>query len=430
MHPWVKLVATRPSFRRLWLSGVVSLVGDWLGFVAVSLLTVDHGGGPFALAVLLAAHHLPHALLAPVAGVIADRMDRKRLLVVANVAEGLLTLVAALAASGGHAAIVTLIILVRGAVGAFVVPAESAALPRILHVRDRDDDGRDDHGEDAPNHANALVDANALVSATWSVTFVIGMAAGGALAVFGPVIALVLDAASFGIAALLLAPIPALVPEGAGKDVPRTVRGAFAAMSRDVGEGLAYARRDPSLLRAVFAKSPLAIAGGAGWITLNLVAADVRPLGTAAVSLGILQAVRGVGTGIGPLAGSALLARGQPSGRVLHIAATLGIGAMALFALCNHPIWLLATALVWGVGSGANWVVSTAQMQRLAEDRVMGRLAATDNLATTLAQVVGALVGGALVAVTSVAAHAVWLGAAVGAISWIALARATEARSA
>src|SRR6476469_8073660 len=103
MHAWASLLRSRPHFRRLWASGVVSLVGDWLGFVAVSLLTVGHGGGALGLAVLLAAHALPHALLSPIAGVVADRMDRRRLMVLANVAQGALTVVAAIFAARGSA---------------------------------------------------------------------------------------------------------------------------------------------------------------------------------------------------------------------------------------------------------------------------------------------------------------------------------------
>ncbi len=71
MSGWVHLIVARPEFRRLWLSGVVSLTGDWLGFVAVSLLTLGSGGGALGLAILLAAHMLPHALLAPVAAAAA-----------------------------------------------------------------------------------------------------------------------------------------------------------------------------------------------------------------------------------------------------------------------------------------------------------------------------------------------------------------------
>src|SRR5206468_1925066 len=73
MRTWKTLLLTRPDFQRLWLSGVISLVGDWLSFVAVSVLTLEHGGGALGLAVVLAAHGLPQVLASPIAGVVADR---------------------------------------------------------------------------------------------------------------------------------------------------------------------------------------------------------------------------------------------------------------------------------------------------------------------------------------------------------------------
>src|SRR5262245_23484063 len=98
----LRLLRLRPAFRRLWLAGIVSLVADWLGFVAVSLLALDRGGGPGALALVLAVHALPHALFAPIAGAIADRFDRRRVLLAAPIAQASLTALMALAAARGE----------------------------------------------------------------------------------------------------------------------------------------------------------------------------------------------------------------------------------------------------------------------------------------------------------------------------------------
>src|SRR5688572_7116099 len=104
-HSWrmsfVALLGARPAFRRFWTSYLVSLLGDWMSFVAVSVLSLASGSGPVSLALLLAAHALPAAVLAPVAGALADRLDRRRLILGANVAQGLLTLAMALAAASG-----------------------------------------------------------------------------------------------------------------------------------------------------------------------------------------------------------------------------------------------------------------------------------------------------------------------------------------
>src|SRR4051812_27969054 len=152
-----------PQLRRLWLASTISLLGDWLSFVAVSLLALDRGGGASSLAVVLAVHALPRALLAPLAGTLADRFDRRRVLVGAAVVQAALTALMALAALAGAVLAVQALVLARSAVGAFVVPAETAALRGVVPEED-------------------LLRANTLLSSTWSVTYVAGMALGGVLA--------------------------------------------------------------------------------------------------------------------------------------------------------------------------------------------------------------------------------------------------------
>src|SRR5262249_39992430 len=148
---------------------------------------------------------------------------------------------------------------------------------------------------------------------------------------------ILLDALSFVLAAGLLRGLPAMLPEGAdgkraaakesegraateseGRAATSTQvegRGAGAgsslgALVRSVPAEMRIAFRHslerPALFRAVFAKAPVALAGGAGWLVLNLVADRSTAFGAGALTLGILQAVRGAGTGLGPLAVSSL----------------------------------------------------------------------------------------------------------------------------
>ena len=94
MSAYLALLRGRPHYRTIWAAELVSITGDWFSLVAVSILAAsaspDKGG--LALATVLAAHLLPQALLAPVAGWLADRFDRRALLVGGNFVEGLLTL--------------------------------------------------------------------------------------------------------------------------------------------------------------------------------------------------------------------------------------------------------------------------------------------------------------------------------------------------
>jgi predicted MFS family arabinose efflux permease len=259
-------------------------------------------------------------------------------------------------------------------------------------------------------HEDELLAANAFLSGTWSVTYVAGMAAGGALATLGPALAMTLDAASFLGAALLLRSLPPLLPDRAAAPAG-PVLGRLPA---DLREALAHAWARPDLFRAVFAKAPVAVAAGGGFIVLNLVANDRAPFRSAAFSLGLLQAVRGAGTGLGPILAAAWVRRGRSSEAVGKLAVALAMGAITVFALGPPAALLLPVVFLWGAGSGSNWVLSSADVQRLAPDRFVGRLAAVDDLAVTLGQVVGALAGGAVADAAGLPAAAAWVSLGLG----------------
>ena len=368
----MSLLRGNAAFRRLWAAGAVSLVGDWLSFVAVAALALGSGGGPFALALLFAAHALPGAVLAPVAGAIVDGFDRRRVLVAADVLAALATLGMVGAALAGIVTAIPLLLLSRSAIVALVPPGESAAVRRLVAESE-------------------LLPANTILAATWSVAYVAGMALGGFATLLGPALALALDAASFAIAAALHATLPALpVPSR-----ERTLGAVLRDVPRDTVAALRVAADHRPLLRAVLGKAPFGLAGGAGWLALNLVGASVQPFGAAALSFGILQAIRGAGTGIGPIVAARLAARGVAE-RALHAATVvLAFGAIATLAFATSTTALAVAVLAWGTGTGANWVLCHAAMQRHSNDAVIGRLAAFDELLVTLAMVASAFVAAA-----------------------------------
>lgn len=402
----LNLLRERPLFRRLWLGEVISLLGDWMSFVAVSLLALREGGGVIGLALVLVGHSLPHALLAPLAGALADRLDRRRLMISANLAEAALTAGMAVAAARGNVTAVQLLVFARASVAAFLPPVQSAALRRVV----REDE---------------LLTGNALLSLTWSVMFAVGMAAGGLIAALGPTLALAIDATSFIGAALLLRALPPMRAEGRSA-ADGGIFKALTSVRRDMVAAVHYARTRPAMLTAVLAKSPLAVAGGAAWVLLNLSATEIALLGSGAITLGVLQCVRGVGTGVGPLFSASLLRRGTSMNAALALSAVTAFGGIGLLAASEHAGGLrlavaLAATLAWGSGIGSNWVLSSAEIQRLAPDRFLGRLSAIDLLLHTASMCGAALAGAALVDKTGIPAAAAWLALALGVPMWLGI---------
>lgn len=373
-----ELLVRRPSFRLLWAAGAISLIGDWLGFVAISRLALDQGGGPLSLALVYAAHVLPHTWALPITGVVADRFDRRRLLVMVPLIQAVLTLAMAVVAARGALVPLQVLVVVRATFAAFMPPAETAAL---RHTVEPDE----------------LVRANALMGGTWSVAYVLGMALGGALAVLGPGTALVLDALSFFLGALFMMGLPAMQPPAENGSHSRLDRAFVLNIPRDLKNAFDYARARGNLFRAMLGKAPVALGGGAGWMLLNLVADQAKPLGTAAMSLGILQAVRGAGTGIGPIAVTWMSRGATPSRTLERVAVIMSFSSIIIFTWSpSVPALLLAMTLFWGMGTGANWVVTAANLQRLAPDAMIGRLSSIDELWVTACMVLGVVIAALL----------------------------------
>lgn len=374
MRSALHLLRRAPGFRRLYFADSISLIGDWFSLVAVSSSALATGSDAApALAATLAAHMLPQSLVAPFAGWLVDRLEKRRVLVVGALAEGAITL-AMWAALNAHATfLVALLLALRSAVSAAREPAAGAALPALV----------------APDD---LAKANTLSAVTWSAMFGIGMGLGGLSAAISPSFALLVDSLTFVAAAAILARLPPLASEAeatADKGVGRVAR------------DLARAARlswTPPLRRSVHASAAASLAAGAGWIALHLRAGALPFLVGSAAAIGVLQAVRGVSTAIGPL----LMNRFGGSARdraAMVAAAAVGLGALALAA---SPSFITAalSCMLWGAGGGALWMIMTTDIQRQAPAAMRGRMLAFFGMGAALAMSAGAAIVALLLSVT------------------------------
>ena len=391
------LTLRRPDFRRLWASGMVSQLGDWLSYIAISLVAFQHGEGVLALAMVLVAHTLPHALLAPVAGPLADRLDRRKVMIATNLIRSAITLAMALAASTGEVVWLEVLLLLRVSVSAFSSPAREAALPRTV---DRDE----------------LGEANALMAMSWSVLFTAGVALGGLVAALvGPALAIVLDAGTFLVSTAFLLGLSPMPPERSEQ-----ARLSLRAFAGELKEAWDHALDRGPLMEAVLAKTPIALAGGGAWITLNLAADTLSHAAlpvTGALGLGLLHGIRGAGTGFGPWLVTRFEARWPLLRRHAFIFSAT-FAAIGLLAVTDNPWVALVAIFVWGAGAGANWVVSATDIQRQAPDQMMGRMGALDVLFSTLGMSIGALAGAWLVDLTGMARSAALVGLLLGLSAW------------
>jgi predicted MFS family arabinose efflux permease len=185
-----ELLARNLDFRRLWTGQVVSEVGDWLNNIAVLALAIELAGPAHqgrAIAIYAVARHLPLFLFGPVAGVVVDRTDRRRVMITADITRAVLALGFLLAQKFSTLPLIYTVGATLFSVSAFFNAAKRATLPNLIS---RQDD---------------LLAANSLSASTTAATIAVGSALGGIVATFaGRETVFVANAATFLVSAEMI----------------------------------------------------------------------------------------------------------------------------------------------------------------------------------------------------------------------------------
>jgi MFS family permease len=414
------LLKGNADFRRLWTGQVVSEIGDWLNSIAVLALTIQLAGPGHqatAVAFYAIARHLPLFIFGPVAGVLADRLDRRHVMIAADCARAFLALGFLLATRLQSLAVIYLVGASLFAVSAFFNAAKRATIPNLVRGSDE------------------LLAANSLSASTTAATLALGSALGGIISTFvGRDIVFILNAATFLVSAEMIRRIhgstrarKVLVNLRETEEKEESLRNAEESLSItransrwsrmsgggalavlraafvDFREGLAYVRRT-DVLSALFIVA-------AGWGLGN----------------GVARALYSVfGAHLGEKAATGLVARPTDFGiSVLFIAMGLGgvIGApiarrfnagadetlgsrmgrsmfldgcgLVLFSLMPN-LWGASLVLIAReVNFAIWWTAQQTIIMSRTEDRYGGRVFASYETLTTLMMVGSMLVSGA-----------------------------------
>ena len=365
MRAYLDLLRREQDFRRVFLAQLIALGGDWFAVIPLLILLPELTGTGLYGALVLATDTLVFALVAPYAGTVVDRLDRRRVLVVSNAVAGVAALLLVLVRSETTAWIALLAIGIVASAKAFSQPASTAALPNLVEPED-------------------LALASVLNGASWGTMLAVGAALGGIVAgTLGTTVCFVLDAALLLGASALTASTTR--PFSDPSVPPRERRPARV----DLAEALSYARRERRVLALITCKSGPAFGNGALSLfpLYGAVAFGLGPLG-----IGLMYSARGVGALVGPL----LLRR-----RATDPASLYGVlaGSMAVFGvsylLLGVTEWFWAVLVLLAVahaGGGANWILSTYGLQTVVPDELRGRVFSADYTLATLV-IAGSQVG-------------------------------------
>ncbi|MDT7857593.1 MFS transporter [Rubrivirga sp. S365] len=368
------LLRTNADVRRLWGGTVVSLFGDWFNTLALYRLVLDLTGSETALGGVFLTKLLPLALASPVAGVLADRLDRRKLMIGADLVRAAIVLGFLFVRDAGDLWLLYVLASAQIAVSAAFTPAKNAVLPAITKK-----------GE--------LLTANALLSATWSIMLAVGAAAGGpAVDAFGTDVVFWLDAATYLVSAAFIARVrvPPRAPDASGEGDQSAARGGVGGAVREglgqIVEGWRYLRRRPAVGRIALAKATWSVGGGGLVLALALIGDRLFP-SAGTTGIGVLFAARGLGTGLGPILARALFRDARRWPAVLGACVVASAVAYAGVAVAGDVRWAIVALVVLAhAASGTNWVLSTTLLHDRAEDRYRGRVFATDWLLATLVQ--------------------------------------------
>ena len=371
-----QLLRRNPNFRRLWIAQLVSFLGDWFNTLAVyDLVSELSGGSGQALALVLVARFLPTLVFSAAAGVVADRVSRRKILIVSDVLRALVVLGFLLVRDSSQVGLVYVLTALQLSLSAFFQPARDAAVPTITTREE-------------------LLPANALSGISWSAMLTLGAALGGLVTHgLGRNAAFVIDALSYLFSAWMVrgVRIPERQPPSSRTPVsdstatrqPRLTLSALTGAA-DIAEGAAYVWRHPIVAWLLSIKLGWGLGGG---VLLLLVIFGERvfvPPG-GALGVGILYAARGLGSGIGPLLARRFGGDSPPSMRRSILVAFLCAGCFYIgFSYApNLPLAVIAL-LGAHVGGSILWVFSTTLLQMAVPDRFRGRVFAAEWALVTL----------------------------------------------
>jgi predicted MFS family arabinose efflux permease len=365
----VSLLRRNRDFRALFFASVISLGGDWFLWVAINGLIFAETGEALYVGLAILAQEFAFFLASPVGGVLADRLDRRKLMIVCDLARALIC-VAFLLVGRDTLWLAYVLLPLLASFAAPFDPAFSAATPNVV---DPDD----------------LPAANALNGSLWGTMLAVGAGLGGIVsAAFGADTAFLVDAASFLVSALLLSSIRRRFSESAGESTEHP--GAIEATR----ETWRFARRDHRVLSLLAVKFGFGAAAGL-LALIPVMAIDVFASGN--VGFGILMAARGVGALIGPFLGHRIAGPGH---RRLFpaIGLSLAVFGLGYMALGVAPSLALAavTICVAHLGGGSQWMLSTYGLQVLVPDHIRGRIFGFDYMLITLSLSVSAVVASAV----------------------------------
>jgi MFS family permease len=360
------------DFRVLLTSQAVSALGDAVSFTALPLLVLALTGSGLMMGIVGALSMLPDLFFGMVAGALADRSDRKRMMFLADLGRALLTALIPLSVllGGPTMAVILVVTAPMSVLRTLFLAGYTASVPILV--------GRDQ-----------LARANSIFEAVYSFGFIVGPAVAGFLAAtIGPGMTLAIDAASFALSSLALGLMR--------RDLRAPADRRQSSLVADIREGIEFIVHHPVLRSMIlyWGLVSIALAPLVAALTVHV----TRDLGQDATILGLVLTAYGIGTVVGALL-TARIGRRSVAPFLLGGTLTTGILLAVVSGVDQIPI-LLGAAAITGSAQSVVLVTYLTARSNLSPDALLGRVGSTARTISLGLQPIGMLVGGVLIDLT------------------------------
>ena len=362
-----------PAFVQYWSARTISFAGTGITVVVLPVLVYRITGSPAAVAALSAIQAAPYLVFGLLAGALADRLNRKKMMVACDGAAALL-LAAVPAAAALHLLVLAQLFIVALGIGTAFVWFDAANFGSLPALVDRDQ----------------LPSALSLIEASGTMALLIGPTLGGALlAVMAPPYALGFDAASYLTSAFLLVSIRRPFRRPQHRRDPRQ------GIRRDVADGLRYLWHQRVIRTMTLSVFCACLSWGGTFGLLVVYASRALHVGHANVRLGLLYSVGELGSLIAAAAVPRLIKR-VAIGPMMAACLAASVAALALLALASSYGWALPLFCCYELLYTVVILTGITVRQMLTPDHLQSRVNTAGRLIAYGGQPVGAILGGLL----------------------------------
>jgi MFS family permease len=265
LAPYLTLLRENHQFRRVWLSQVISNFGDWFGVIAVFTIILNFSDSEFLLGLVIVIKFVAFAAVSPFAGYVADRFDRRVLMLLCDFGRGAVVLSFLFVRDPSLLWLVYLLTAMQMGFAAVFEPAKQASIPNITT------------GDD-------LVKANIISNLSWSVIFTTGMGIGGlATAWMGTDAVFVINGTGYILSTWFI--FRATIPHARDEETMQSLRNPV----RGIIDGYRYLFSNTHILRPALAKGTITFFLGGLVYMLILVSEEILMLGSIGLGTALLR---------------------------------------------------------------------------------------------------------------------------------------------